>query len=136
MVTFHISIYIYGPFQYLLLFDISIYGHFNICYYLQLLHCLCLAPRLLVHCEHPSVLSPADICLGKVQLFADHFLAKEQHLKMEQKTDASLHIWRHNLTIKYMIHNPGLYFCECFLSVFIQPSLTMMTRAAKLLTSF
>ena len=35
-----------------------------------------------------------------------------------------------------MIHNPGLYFCECFLSVFIQPSLTMMIRVAKLLTSF
>ena len=35
-----------------------------------------------------------------------------------------------------MIHNPGLYFCECFLSVFIQPSLTMMIRVAKLLTRF
>ena len=52
-------------------FDISIFGlGFNeaFAFYLQLVDCLSLTLGLLVNCEHPSILSPAYICLGKVHL--------------------------------------------------------------------
>ena len=49
--------------------------------YLEFLNCLSLTPGLLVNCEHPSVLSPANICLDKVHVYLQIFpLAKYIYL--------------------------------------------------------